>query len=112
MRPPNPLIMADDVGGRLAVPLLWAVGPRVGQALPLHRAGTARLGAGAHGHAPLRPPAFARRVLPEGARRPFGKLKAVPSALLRDGERSRTVSEVEPRLAPASSLPTRTLSTD
>jgi 4-amino-4-deoxy-L-arabinose transferase-like glycosyltransferase len=35
-----------------------------------------------------------------GATRPFDKVRAVPSALLRDGERSRTVSEVEPRVAP------------
>jgi hypothetical protein len=33
-----------------------------------------------------------------GPRRPFDKLRAVPSASLGDGERSRTVSEVEPRL--------------
>jgi hypothetical protein len=32
-----------------------------------------------------------------GGKRPFDKLRAVPSTLLRDGERSRTVSEVEPR---------------
>jgi hypothetical protein len=31
--------MASDVGGRLAVPLLRAVGLRVGQALPLHHGG-------------------------------------------------------------------------
>ena len=31
---PNPSIMADDVGGRLAVPFLRAVGPRVGKPYP------------------------------------------------------------------------------
>jgi hypothetical protein len=40
-----------------------------------------------------------------GARRPFDKLRAVPSALLRDAERGRSVSEVEPRLAPTTLAP-------
>jgi REP element-mobilizing transposase RayT len=39
-------------------------------------------------------------IIDVGARRPFDKLRAVPSALLRDAERSRSVSEVEPCLAP------------
>ena len=55
-RRPNPSVVTRGVGGRLAVPFLGAVGPRVGQALPLHHAGGARLRAGAHGHAPLRSP--------------------------------------------------------
>jgi hypothetical protein len=42
--PPDPSIAAGDVGGRLAVTFGPAVGPRVGQALPLHRLGAARVG--------------------------------------------------------------------
>ena len=59
---PNPSIMTGDVGGRLAVPFSRAVGPRVGQALPLHRAGAARLGGAAHGRAPARHSPGYRRI--------------------------------------------------
>jgi hypothetical protein len=59
----------------------------------------------AYGHGPYTTSGFTQRVLPVGARRPFDKLRAVPSTSLRDGERSRAMSEVEPRLAPTSLLP-------
>ena len=49
---PNPSIMTGNVGGRLAVPFLQAVGAGVGQALPLHRAGAARSGGAAHARTP------------------------------------------------------------
>ena len=62
---PKPSIMTGDVGGRLAVPFLRAVGPRVGQALPLHRAGVARLGEGAHDRAPARRSPDHRRIRAE-----------------------------------------------
>ena len=49
----DPSITAGNVGGRLAVPFRRAVGPWVGQALPLHHLGAAKWGVRAHGHAPL-----------------------------------------------------------
>jgi hypothetical protein len=55
---------------------------------------------------------FGQRVRPVGARRGSTSLTALPSALLRDGEQGRTVSSSKGRLAPASSLPARTVSTD